>query len=75
MTLGRLIELYKAEQEGKQIMLRVEHVGYLDSHKRIDEVKLSKFELKDLILDEEDDSYFFTFFIKNEEDENGNKIK
>ena len=71
MTLGRLIELYKAEQEGKQIMVRVHHFG---CYEHINEVKIIKIELKDLIIEEEED-VSCTFFIKDEEDENGNKIK
>ena len=71
MTLGRLIELYKAEQEGKQIMTRVHYFG---CYEHINEVKIIKIELKDLIIDEEEDTSC-TFFIKNEEDKYRNKIK
>ena len=74
MTLGRLIELYQAEQQGKQIMTRVYYSGYFTSYERINEVKISKIELKDLIIDEEEDTSC-TFFIKGEEDKYGNKIE
>ena len=46
--------------------------GYDDSHSYIEEVKISKCDLKDLVLDEQDDTTY-TFFIKDEEDEWGNK--
>lgn len=73
MTLGRLLELYKAEQNGKQIMMRTVHHGYYSSHEYISKVKITECELKDLVLDEqEDDSY--TYFIKDEEDEFGYEL-
>ena len=65
MTLGRLIKLYQAEQQGKQIMLRVHHSGYFEY---IEEVKITECELKDLVTDE------ITYFIKDEEDEFGYKL-
>ena len=71
MELGRLIELYQAEQQGKQIMKKTHISGYYNSHSYIEEVKISKCELKDLVLDEQDDTTY-TFFIKDEEDEWGN---
>lgn len=73
MTLGRLIELYQAEQQGKQIMMRTYHHGYYSSHEYIEEVKITECELKDLALDEQGDSSY-TFFIKDEEDEFGDKL-
>ena len=72
MTLGRLIELYKAEQEGKQIM-KIEFNDYL-SGKIIESVKISEYELNDLIITDKPGIYY-DFFIKDEEDEDGNKIK
>lgn len=73
MTLGRLMELYQAEQQGKQIMMRTYRHGYYSSHEYTSEVKITECELKDLVLDkEEDESY--TFFIKDEEDECGYKL-
>ena len=39
MTLGRLIELYKAEQEGKQIMKKTNVLGFHYSRKYIEEGK------------------------------------
>jgi hypothetical protein len=73
MVLGRLIEIYQAEQKGKQIMMRVYHSGYLSSYENIQEVKITECELKDLVLDEQEDTSY-TFFIKDEEDEYGNKL-
>ena len=70
MTLGRLIELYQAEQEGKQIMVKIQKYGhgYFDSYTRIAEVSISDSNLEDLINDDnEDESY--RYFIKDEEDE------
>ena len=72
MTLGRLIELYKAEQEGKQIM-KIEFNDYF-SGKIIESVKISEYELNDLIITDKPGIYY-DFFIKDEEDEDGNKIK
>lgn len=72
MTLGRLIELYKAEQEGKQIM-KIEFNDYF-SGKIIEPIKISEYELNDLVITDKPDIYY-DFFIKDEEDEDGNKIK
>ena len=74
MTLGKLIELYKAEQEGKQIMMRTNVVGFHCSREYIEEVKISEYELNDLLSTHRNNIYC-NFFIKDEEDEYGNKIK
>ena len=74
MTLGRLIELYKAEQEGKQIMMRTNVVGVYCSREYIEEVKISEYELNAL-LSQEEPGYCINFFIKDEEDKYENKIK
>lgn len=76
MTLGRLMELYQAEQQGKQIMRRVFVHGYYESRDYISKIKLSDEELKDLVLerDDEDDDTTYKYFIKDEEDEYGNKL-
>lgn len=74
MTLGRLMELYQAEQQGKQIMLRVFECGYYESHEYISKIKLLDEELEDLVLDGRDDNKIYTYFIKDEEDEYGNKL-
>ena len=73
MTLGRLMELYQAEQQGKQIMKREWHHGYYSFHEDISEIKLTECELKDLVLDKQENETY-TYFIKNEEDEYGDKI-
>lgn len=73
MTLGRLMELYQAEQQGKQIMMRVYHSGYYESYEHTKEVKIAECELKDLVITEED-GISCTFFIKDEEDEYGYKL-
>ena len=74
MTLGRLIELYKAEQEGKQIMMRTNVVGFNCSREYIEEVKISEYQLNDFLSTDRNGIYY-NFFIKDEEDENENKIK
>lgn len=66
MTLGRLIELYQAEQAGKQIMAKTFYSGYTEYHTDIKEVKISDLELEELVL--ADHEYTTTtFFIKGEE--------
>lgn len=67
MTLGRLMELYQAEQQGKQIMVKIRDYGYYDTYTRIKEVSISDSDLEDLINNDEDRSC--TYFIKDEEDE------
>ena len=74
MTLGRLMELYQAEQQGKQIMKKEYRCGYLESYEHIEEIKLSECDLSMLVLGDEDDDYSYTFFIKDEEDEYGCKL-
>ena len=75
MTLGRLMYLYQAEQQGKQIMMRRYYYGIYGLHERITEVKLSECELNMLISNDEDGSdYSYSFFIKDEEDEYGYKL-
>lgn len=74
MTLGRLMELYQAEQQGKRIMMKECRCGCLGSYKYIKEIKLSECDLSTLVLDDEDDNYSYTFFIKDEEDEYGCKL-
>ena len=76
MTLGRLMELYQAEQQGKQIMVRVFEHGYYESREYISKINLLDEELKDLVLerDDDDDDTTYTYFIKDEEDEDGNKL-
>ena len=73
MTLGRLIELYQAEKQGKQIMMRKSAVGFFASYQSIEEVKISDFELGTL-LSQEEPGYCVNFFIKDEEDKYGHKI-
>lgn len=67
MTLGRLMELYHAEQQGKQIMVKIRDYGYYDTYTRIKEVSISDSDLEDLINNDEDRSC--TYFIKDEENE------
>ena len=50
MTLGRLIELYQAEQAGKQIMAKTQYWGHYGHHTDIKEVKISDWELNELVL-------------------------
>ena len=70
MTIGRLMELYLAEQQGEQIMLREQH----SNSENIMEVNFSDYELSSLInvLDYADDTY--TFFIKYVENKFGEKM-
>ena len=69
MTLGRLIELYKAEQDGKQIM-KIEFNIYNRTQISIEPIKISECEL-DYLLISITNKYgiSYNFFIKNEEDE------
>ena len=73
MTLGRLMELYYAEKQGKQIMMRKSAIGFFASYQSIEEVKISDFEL-DALLSQEESGYCINFFIKDEEDKHGHKI-
>lgn len=67
MTLGRLIELYQAEQQGKQIMVKIRDYGYYETYTRIKEITISDCDLEDLVNDKEDRSC--TYFIKDEEND------
>ena len=73
MTLGRLMELYQAEQQGKQIMMKTNYNTLYSFHENISEVKITECELKDLVLDEQEDKSY-TYFIKDEEDGYGYKL-
>ena len=77
MTLGRLMYLYQAEQQGKQIMMREYRCGYLESYENIEEVKLSECELSTLVLEDDTDrlDFSYTYFIKDKEDKYGEKPK
>lgn len=77
MTLGRLMYLYQAEQQGKQIMMREYRCGYLESFEHIEEIKLSECELSTFVLEDDTDrlGFDYTFFIKDEEDKYGGKLK
>lgn len=73
MTLGRLMELYQAEQQGKQIMKRT--CG--TARDWIEEVKITECDLSILANVEvkiDITNYEYSFFIKDEEDKYGNKI-
>ena len=83
MTLGRLMELYQAEQQGKQIMLKIfdlsdTYSGSYEYYPRdcVTEVKLADEELKNLVLGEEmdEDGKVYRYFIKDEENEYGDKL-
>ena len=71
MTLGRLMYLYQAEQQGKQIMMREYRCGYLEIYENIKEVKLSECDLSLFAKHDDADEHGYTFFIKDEEDEYG----
>lgn len=73
MTLGRLMELYQAEQQGKQIM-RIEHdtAGEWIKEVKITECDLSILANVSVMIDISNLEY--SFFIKDEEDRYGNKI-
>ena len=74
MTLGRLIELYKAEQEGKQIVLRITRFTLGEDVIQDRLIKLSECNLEQLVKGH-GYGISYKYFIKNEEDEDGNKIK
>ena len=65
------MELYQAEQQGKQIMKK--EYRCFGSYKHIEEIKLSECDLSTLVLEDSDD-YSYTYFIKDEEDEYGCKL-
>lgn len=72
MTLKRLMYLYQAEQQGKQIMVRKYRCGYFENYENIEKVKLSECDLSLFINNEGNEhDYSYTFFIKDEEDEYG----
>lgn len=73
MTLARLMELYQAEQQGKQIMMYYYNNKWYDSYERTEEVKLFECDLCDLAHDNDGDVTMI-FFIKDEEDKFGNKL-
>lgn len=64
MTLGRLIELYKAEQEGKQIIMRITRITRGDDQIYDEEIKLSECSLDKFISDGYGVSH--DFFIKED---------
>lgn len=66
MTLKRLLELYQAEQQGKQIMVKVRHSGYYNHNEHTEKVKIAECELQDLVLDKQE-GISTTFFIRDEE--------
>lgn len=73
MTLGRLMELYHAEQQGKQIM----HRKYDSYYEFINEVKITECDLRILSnveVDIDKTNFRHCFFIKDEEDKYGDKI-
>ena len=74
MTLGRLMELYQAEQQGKQIMMRTCPVSSYCSNTSVKKVKISDYELRALISPLEGNDVYYNFFIENEEDEHEHKI-
>lgn len=64
MTLGELIWLYKAEQEGKQVIMCEGTSGDYGYHETEYKVKLADMELSDFIREEE--GVCVTFYIKGE---------
>ena len=65
MTLGRLIELYKAEREGKTIIMRTIQTTMYDDIVHDKEVKLSECNLENLVSDH-GYGVSYEFFIKGE---------
>ena len=65
MALGRLIELYKAEQEGKTIIMRTIQITMGDDIVHDKEVKLSECSLENLVSDHGYGASY-AFFIKGE---------
>lgn len=64
MTLGELIRLYKAEQEGKQVIMCGSTSSDYGYHETEYKVKLADMELSDFIREEE--GVIVTFYIKGE---------
>lgn len=65
MTLGRLIELYKAEQEGKPIIMRTTRFTRGDDEIHDEKIKLSECSLDKFVSGGYGVSY--DFFIKEDE--------
>lgn len=64
MTLGELIRLYKAEQEGKQIIMYESQSSDYGHHVSEYKVKIADIELSDFIREEE--GVYVTFYIEGE---------
>lgn len=64
MTLGELIRLYKAEQEGKQVIMYESESSDYGYHEAEYKVKLADMELSDFIREEE--GVYVTFYIEGE---------
>ena len=64
MTLGELIWLYKAEQEGKQVIMCESTSSDYGCHETEYKVKLADMELSDLVREKE--GVYVTFYIKGE---------
>jgi hypothetical protein len=69
------MELYQAEQQGKQIMVRESHSGLYSYNDTIKKVQISECQMSTLVSDDLNrGGYPYTFFIKDEEDEYGCKL-
>lgn len=73
MTLGILLELINAEKQGHQIIRR--RMGGWSGLEYHDEVRLECCELSDFVIPEDDDGHLVVFYIKDVEDEWGNKLE
>ena len=78
MTLGRLMQLYQAEQVGKTIMCHTIEHGYYSSHTRDEKISIANQDLSDLVnneVREGETSTTWHYYIKDEEDEYGYPIE
>lgn len=81
MTLGRLMQLYQAEQAGKTIMRSIHRHGYYACYTRHEKVSIADQELSDLVNNEITGDYegesstTWYYYIKDEEDEYGYPIE
>lgn len=73
MTLGRLLELLEAEKQGHQVIRRT-ILKWCNYDERHEEVKIEDCDLKEFV-DPEDDDVWIVFYIKDIEDNWGEKLK
>ena len=66
MKLGKLIELYKAEQEGKTIIKRTYYNGYFSQRHEDEIITLADCEISDFLENSSSDEYITHDYFVNE---------